>query len=81
MSQKDLSFMDPISTQLLQDIYSSTQTGGFLTMRELEIETALSEWKLRPFLEDLKEGRFIHEHPEGFQVAVKGRQFYESRWG
>ncbi|EMJ98570.1 hypothetical protein LEP1GSC192_0362 [Leptospira sp. B5-022] len=50
-------------------------------MRDLELNTSLSEWKLRPHLEDLKEASLIVEHPEGFQVAPKGRHFYQSNWG
>ncbi|PJZ24919.1 hypothetical protein CH352_10085 [Leptospira hartskeerlii] len=73
--------MSGIENQILQDIYRASSEGGFLTMRDLELNTSFTEWKLRPHLEDLKEASLIVEHPEGFQVAPKGRHFYKSNWG
>ncbi|TGK00892.1 hypothetical protein EHO59_13300 [Leptospira semungkisensis] len=73
--------MSSIQNQILQDIYQASHTGGFLTMRDLELNTSLTEWKLRPHLEDLKEASLIVEHPEGFQVAPRGTHYYKSKWG
>lgn len=73
--------MSDLENQIFQDIYQASQRSEFVTMRDLEMNTSLSEWKLRPFLEDLKEASLIVEHPEGFQVAPKGRIYYRSRWG
>ncbi|TGK17204.1 hypothetical protein EHO61_12345 [Leptospira fluminis] len=73
--------MDGLSTQILQDIFASTQDGGFLTMRDLELKVSESERRLRPILEDLKESRMIVEYSEGFQIAKIGSQYCRARWG
>ncbi|MDV6236602.1 hypothetical protein CH379_013295 [Leptospira ellisii] len=73
--------MNPLSTQIFQDIYLASQSGRILTMEDLEINTAQSAHQLRPHLEDLKESSLVVEHPDGFQIAPSGNHYYKSRWG
>lgn len=73
--------MNPLSTQIFQDIYHASQSGRMITMGDLEVNTAKSAHQLRPHLEDLKESSLVVEHPEGFEIAPSGYHYYQSRWG
>ncbi len=73
--------MENTRLHILHDIFIRTQNGGFITMHEIEVNTALSGSRLRPFLEDLKEEGLVIEHPEGFTVAPGGIHFCRGRWG
>ncbi|EMJ98332.1 hypothetical protein [Leptospira alstonii] len=73
--------MNSLSTQIFQDIYHASQSGKMTTIEDLVINTAQSAYQLRPHLEDLKESRFVIEHPEGFEIAPSGTHYYKSHWG
>lgn len=72
--------MDTAKLGILNDIYIRTRNGGFMTAREIEINTALAGERLRPILEDLKEEGLIVEHEEGLRIAPGGMHFCRSRW-
>jgi predicted transcriptional regulator len=65
---------------ILHDIFIRTRNGGFITMREIEVNTALSGSRLRPILEDLKEEGLVIEYTEGLFIAPGGMHFCRSRW-
>ncbi len=46
--------MENTRLHILHDIFIRTHNGGFITMHEIEVNTALSGSRLRPFLEDLR---------------------------
>ncbi|EMO62535.1 hypothetical protein LEP1GSC133_1738 [Leptospira borgpetersenii serovar Pomona str. 200901868] len=81
MKDKKRAHMNSLSIQIFQDIYHASQSGKMTTMETLEINTAKPAHQLRPHLEDLKESRFVVEHPEGFGIAPSGVYYYKSRWG
>ncbi|HSV95973.1 MAG TPA: hypothetical protein VLM75_03455 [Spirochaetota bacterium] len=66
---------------ILHDIFIRTRDGGFASLHEIEVNTALSGSRLRPILEDIKEEGLVIEHPEGFSIAPGGIHFCRSRWG
>ncbi|MCP4138093.1 MAG: hypothetical protein GY754_44435 [bacterium] len=66
--------------KILQEIYYKGTGGEFTTLYELEIEFGMSGSELRPVLEDLKEGGFIVEFPEGFEITGSGKHFARGRW-
>ena len=72
--------MNELQENLLNEIYYRTAQGAFATLDELITHFGSPGSDLRPLLEDLKEGGFIVEHPEGFQISDHGRNTARSQW-
>jgi hypothetical protein len=73
--------MDALTGKILNQIYYKTAGGDFITMDELETEFGMSGSRLRPSLEDLKNGILVVEHEEGFQISRQGLHYCQGIWG
>ncbi|RPI96060.1 MAG: hypothetical protein EHM32_04135 [Spirochaetales bacterium] len=72
--------MENTKLDILHDIFIRTREGGFVSLHEIEVNTALTGSRLRPILEDLKEEGLVNEQSGGFFVAPGGIHFCRGRW-
>jgi len=69
-----------VNLDILEEIYHNAGTENFMTLYELEVNTGMTGSQLQNIIEDLKDGLYITEQPEGYQISTKGIHFCKTKW-